>query len=230
MDRGQGMKGAMSTPPPSERATVRRLPQRASYEWDTLTAILDEGLVAHVGFSVDGQPYVLPMVYARLGECLYLHGATSSRLMRQLEQGVPACLTVTLLDGLVLARSAFHHSVNYRSVVVLGTARRVVDEAERLRALEALTEHMLPGRWAQVRPPNAQELKATSVLALPLAEASAKVRTGPPRDDEEDLSLPVWAGELPLRLSPLHPVDSPDLRPGPTPEPQVIRYQRGTAR
>jgi hypothetical protein len=220
----------MNTPPPSERATVRRLPQRGAYDWDTLTAILDEGLVAHVGFSVDGQPYVLPMAYARVGETLYLHGATSSRLARQLGQGVPVCLTVTLVDGLVLARSAFHHSLNYRSVVVLGTSRRVEDAAERLRALEALTNHVLPGRWAEVRPPNLQELRATEVLALPLAEASAKVRTGPPKDDMEDMALPVWAGEVPLRLVPSAPVASPDLVPGRAPVPSVSHSLRGAGR
>lgn len=230
MDQRRRMKRAMNAPPPSARATVRRLPQRASYDRDIIAAILDEGLVAHVGFAVEGQPYVMPMVYARVGEHVYLHGATSSRLARQLEQGVPVCLTVTLLDGLVMARSAFHHSVNYRSVVVLGSARRVTEKEETMRALEALTEHVLRGRWAEVRPPNEQELKATAVLVLPLAEASAKVRTGPPKDDEEDLALPVWAGEIPLRLSAQPPVDSPDLRPGLVPGPTLKEYRRGPAR
>ncbi|PTL85827.1 pyridoxamine 5'-phosphate oxidase family protein [Vitiosangium sp. GDMCC 1.1324] len=203
-----------ATPPPSERGTVRRLPQRASYEEPVIHAILDEGLVAHVGVTVEGQPYVLPMVYGRIGRNLYLHGASVSRLARQLAQGVPVCLTVTLLDGLVLARSAFHHSANYRSVVALGTAVLVTDEGEKLRALEAITDHALRGRWAEVRAPNAQELKATSVLRLPLEEASAKIRTGPPRDDEEDLPLDCWAGVLPLRLMALPPVPAPELREG----------------
>ncbi|MFY0578039.1 pyridoxamine 5'-phosphate oxidase family protein [Cystobacter fuscus] len=160
----------MNTPPPSERGTVRRLPQRASYEEAVIHSILDEGPVAHVGVAVEGQPYVIPMVYGRGGRHLYLHGASVSRLARQLAQGVPVCVTVTLLDGLVLARSAFHHSANYRSVVVLGTAALVTDDEEKTRALETITDHALRGRWAEVRPPNAQELKATSVLRLPLDE------------------------------------------------------------
>jgi hypothetical protein len=216
----------MNAPPPSERGTVRRIPQRASYEEADIHAILDEGLVAHVGVTVDGQPYVIPMVYGRIGRNLYLHGASVSRLARQLAQGIPACLTVTLLDGLVLARSAFHHSVNYRSVVVLGTAALVTDDAEKTRALEAITEHVLRGRWAGVRPPNAQEMKATFVLRLPLEEASAKVRTGPPLDDEEDLAVDCWAGVIPLRLQALPPVDSPDLREGLQPPASVVEYQR----
>ncbi|QRK06185.1 pyridoxamine 5'-phosphate oxidase family protein [Archangium violaceum] len=215
----------MNTPtPPSERGTVRRLPQRASYEEPVIHAILDEGLVAHVGVAVEGQPYVLPMVYGRIGRNLYLHGASVSRLARQLSQGVPVCLTVTLLDGLVLARSAFHHSANYRSVMVLGTASLVTDDAEKTRALEAITNHALRGRWAEVRPPNGQELKATSVLRLPLEEASAKIRTGPPRDDEEDLSLDCWAGVLPLRLMPLPLVPAPELREGIRPPASLLEY------
>ncbi|WNG37093.1 pyridoxamine 5'-phosphate oxidase family protein [Archangium violaceum] len=207
----------MDTPtslPPSERSTVRRLPKRASYEEPVIHAILDEGLVAHVGVTVEGQPYVMPMVYGRMGRNLYLHGASVSRLAKQLAQGVPACLTVTLVDGLVLARSAFHHSMNYRSVVVLGTAVLVTDEAEKTQALEAITDHALRGRWAEVRAPNAQELKATSVLRLPLEEASAKIRTGGPRDDEEDLALECWAGVLPLRLVAHPPEPAEDLRKG----------------
>ncbi len=215
----------MATPPPSDRSTVRRLPQRASYEEATVHAILDEGLVAHVGFAVDGQPYVIPMVYGRVGRHLYVHGASVSRQLRHLGEGLPVCVTVTLLDGLVLARSAFHHSVNYRSVVVLGTARLVTDEAERLQALEAVTEHVMRGRWAEVRAPNAQELKATCVLRVPLDESSAKVRTGPPKDDAEDLGLDVWAGEVPLRLVALPPVDAEDLRPG-VPAPGSVRTYR----
>jgi uncharacterized protein len=216
----------MSTPPPSDRSTVRRLPQRASYEEAAIHAILDEGLVAHVGLAVDGQPYVLPMVYGRVGRTLYLHGASVSRLARQLALGVPVCLTVTLLDGLVLARSAFHHSANDRSVVALGTAALVTDEAEKLRALEAFTDHVLRGRWAEVRPPNVQELKATSVLRLPLGEASAKVRSGPPKDDEEDLGLDCWAGVLPLRLTALAPVDDPQLRSGLRPPAALLDFRR----
>ncbi|OJH34858.1 pyridoxamine 5'-phosphate oxidase family protein [Cystobacter ferrugineus] len=221
----------MNTPPPSERGTVRRLPQRASYDEAVIHAILDEGLVAHVGIAVEGQPYVIPMVYGRIGRHLYLHGASVSRLARQLAQGIPACLTVTLLDGLVLARSAFHHSANYRSVVVLGTAVPVTDAEEKTRALEAITNHALRGRWAEVRPPNAQEMKATSVLRLPLEEASAKVRTGPPHDDEEDLSLECWAGVLPLRLVTLAPEQAPDLREGIQPPVSLFesRFRRDLA-
>ncbi|MCY1078112.1 pyridoxamine 5'-phosphate oxidase family protein [Archangium lansingense] len=216
----------MNTPPPSERATVRRLPQRASYEETTIHAILDEGLMAHVGLAVDGQPYVLPMVYGRIGRNLYLHGASVSRIARQLAQGVSVCLTVTLLDGLVLARSAFHHSMNYRSVVVLGTATLVTDEAEKMQALEAITDHVLRGRWAEVRPPNTQEMKATSVLRLPLEESSAKVRTGPPKDDEEDLALNCWAGVIPLKLVTLPPEDAPELREGIRPPGSLLKYPR----
>jgi nitroimidazol reductase NimA-like FMN-containing flavoprotein (pyridoxamine 5'-phosphate oxidase superfamily) len=163
-------------------------------------AILDEGLVAHVGLAVDGQPYVIPMVFARVGEALYLHGSAASRLLRALSGGAAVCVTVTLLDGIVLARSAFHHSMNYRSVVVVGRAVPVTGKAERDRALAAMVDHAVPGRSAQVRPPDRKELAATLVIRVPLDEASAKVRTGPPIDDDRDLDLPVWAGVLPLQL------------------------------
>lgn len=225
MDQFGVMNRCMNTPPPSERGTVRRLPQRASYEEAVIHSILDEGLVAHVGVAVEGQPYVIPMVYGRSGRHLYLHGASVSRLARQLAQGVPVCVTVTLLDGLVFARSAFHHSANYRSVVVLGTAALVTNDEEKTRALEAITDHALRGRWAEVRPPNAQEMKATSVLRLPLDEASAKVRTGPPRDDDEDLPLECWAGVLPLRLLALPPEPAPDLREGIQPPAALFEYR-----
>jgi len=198
---------------PTPRSTVRRLPDRARYDRATVDAILDEGLVCHVGFVDEGQPYVIPSAYARLGDRLVVHGSAASRMVKVLAGGAPACVTVTLLDGLVLARSQFHHSMNYRSVVVLGRATEVVDPAEKRRALEAIVEHVAPGRPASARPPNEKELRATRVVAFSLDEASAKVRTGPPKDDEEDYALPVWAGELPLRLEPLAPV--PDPRPGP---------------
>ncbi|ATB32627.1 Pyridoxamine 5'-phosphate oxidase-related, FMN-binding protein [Melittangium boletus DSM 14713] len=227
MDQSGSMKRRMTTPPPSERSTLRRLPQRASYEEAVVHSILDEGIVAHVGVAVDGQPYVLPMVYGRVERDLYLHGASVSRLARQLALGVPVCVTVTLLDGLVLARSAFHHSVNYRSVVVLGTAVLVTDEAEKTRALEAITDHLLHGRWAEVRPPNAQEMKATSVLRLPLVETSAKVRTGPPRDDTEDLALDCWAGVLPLQLVARPPENAPELREGIPPPAYLPKTRAG---
>jgi hypothetical protein len=186
--------------PPTARTTVRRRPERAHYDRASVEAILDEGLVAHVGLAVDGQPYVIPMVFARVGEALYLHGSAASRLLRALSDGAAVCVTVTLLDGIVLARSAFHHSMNYRSVVVVGRAVPVTDGAERDRALAAMVDHAVPGRSAQVRPPDRKELAATLVIRVPLDEASAKVRTGPPIDDDRDLDLPVWAGVLPVRL------------------------------
>jgi nitroimidazol reductase NimA-like FMN-containing flavoprotein (pyridoxamine 5'-phosphate oxidase superfamily) len=204
----------MESKQPTERTRVRRLPKRASYEAGAIYTILDEGLVCHVGFAIDGQPYVIPTTYARIGDQLYLHGSAASRMLRTLAGSVPVCVTVTLLDGLVLARSAFHHSMNYRSVVVLGTATEVVDPTERLAALEAIVEHMRPGRWRDVRPPSEQELRATAVLRLPLAEASAKLRTGPPLDDDDDLTRGCWAGEIPLRLTPQAPVADPQLPPG----------------
>jgi nitroimidazol reductase NimA-like FMN-containing flavoprotein (pyridoxamine 5'-phosphate oxidase superfamily) len=199
---------------PSERARVRRAPARARYERTTIDAILDEALVAHLGFAVDGQPYVIPTLQARVGDTVYVHGSAASRAIRTLGAGMPACLTVTLVDGLVLARSAFHHSMNYRSVVVLGEARPVGDPDELLIALEAFTERVAAGRWGEVRAPNRQELKGTRVLAMTLDEASAKVRSGPPVDDEEDYALDVWAGVIPLTLTAGTPVDDPRLTPG----------------
>jgi nitroimidazol reductase NimA-like FMN-containing flavoprotein (pyridoxamine 5'-phosphate oxidase superfamily) len=183
---------------PTERTQVKRLPKRAHYERETVYQILDSAFVCHVGFNVEGQPYVIPTNYGRSGDTLYIHGSAASRMLKTLSTGVPVCVTVTHLDGLVLARSAFHHSVNYRSVVILGTARLVEDPAEKMEALRIFTDHVLKGRWDDVRIPTEQELKATSVLALPLEEASAKVRTGGPVDDAEDYGLPVWAGVLPL--------------------------------
>jgi nitroimidazol reductase NimA-like FMN-containing flavoprotein (pyridoxamine 5'-phosphate oxidase superfamily) len=207
----------MRQPPPSPRAQVRRLPDRAAYDRETIHAILDEGLVCHVGLASEGQPYVIPMTYGRDGERLFLHGSAASRLLRGLDAGAPACVTVTLLDGLVLARSAFHHSANFRSVVVLGRATPVVDPEGKVAALRVISEHLLPGRWDHVRPPNARELAATMVLEVPLDEASAKIRTGPPLDDAEDLGLPVWAGVLPLALVPGKPVQDGDRGPADIP-------------
>ena len=195
---------------PTPRSTVRRLPDRAHYERAQVEAILDEGLVCHVGFQVDGQPFVIPTTYARCGDRLYLHGSPASRMLRSLAEGLEVCVTVTLLDGLVLARSAFHHSMNYRSAVVMGRAHAVEDAEERLRALRAFVDHIVPERWGDTRGPSAKELAQTLVLALPIEEASAKVRTGPPKDDEPDYALPHWAGEIPLRLAPGVPV--PDAR------------------
>jgi uncharacterized protein len=188
----------MSEFKPTERTQVKRLPKRGHYDRETVYQILDSAFVCHVGFCVDGQPFVIPTNYGRAGEVLYLHGSAASRMLKTLSTGVPVCVTVTHVDGLVLARAAFHHSVNYRSVVILGTARFVDDPAEKMEALRIFTDHVVKGRWDDVRPPNEQEMKATTVLALPLEEVSAKVRTGGPVDDEEDYALPVWAGVMPL--------------------------------
>jgi nitroimidazol reductase NimA-like FMN-containing flavoprotein (pyridoxamine 5'-phosphate oxidase superfamily) len=185
----------------TERTRVRREPQRGAYDRATIDAILHEALVCHLGFVHDGQPYVIPTLFARLGDELFVHGSSASRMLRTLDGGVDACLTVTHVDGIVLARSIFNHSINYRSVVVLGRASAVPDPDEKLRALEAFSDRLLPGRWADVRPPTAIELKATSVLRMPLDEASAKVRSGPPKDDEADYDWPVWAGVIPLALT-----------------------------
>jgi nitroimidazol reductase NimA-like FMN-containing flavoprotein (pyridoxamine 5'-phosphate oxidase superfamily) len=193
---------------------VRRVPARADYDRATIDAILDEALVAHLGFAVDGQPYVIPTLHARLGDEVYVHGSAASRMVTMLGAGIPACLTVTLLDGLVLARSAFNHSMNYRSVVVLGRARLVEGPEERAAALEAFTERLIPGRWDEVRPPTRQELKGTRVLAMSLDEASAKVRDGAPVDDAEDYALDAWAGVVPLRLTRGEPEPDPRLREG----------------
>ncbi len=211
---------------PTPRTTVRRLPERARYDRDTIHAILDEGLVCHVGFVADGQPFVVPSTYARWDDLLVIHGSAASRMVRALAAGAPACVSVTLLDGLVLARSAFHHSMNYRSVVVVGTATEVTDPAQKVRALDAIVEHVAPGRAARVRPPSENELRATRVVTLPLDEASAKVRTGPPKDDEADYALPVWAGEIPLGLRPSQPVADPRLASGIAVPPEVAIWRR----
>jgi nitroimidazol reductase NimA-like FMN-containing flavoprotein (pyridoxamine 5'-phosphate oxidase superfamily) len=190
----------MTDPFLTERTRLGRIPDRGRHDRETVYQILDEGFICHVGFANDGQPFVIPTGYGRIGDHLYIHGSAASRMLRNLQKGIQVCVTVTLLDGLVLARSAFHHSMNYRSVVVLGKATLVDDPQEKLTALRAISENIVRGRWNEVREPSEQELKATSVLKLPIVEASAKVRTGPPKDDEEDYSLPIWAGVLPLRL------------------------------
>ncbi len=190
----------------TQKTTVRRLPKRATYDREAVYQILDEGFVCHAGFVVDGQPFVIPTGYARVEDRLYIHGSAASRMLRTLAGGVDVCVTVTLIDGLVLARSAFHHSMNYRSVVAFGKATVVDDPQEKLEALRAFTDHVIPDRWNEVREPNEQELKATLVLCLPLEEVSAKIRTGPPIDDEDDLQLNVWAGIVPLSLTPGVPV------------------------
>lgn len=201
------------------KTKLRRLPKRGHHDRETIDAILDEALVAHMGFVHEGQPFVIPTLHARLGDEVLIHGSSASRALRALAEGAPLCLTVTLIDGLVLARSAFHHSVNYRSVVLLGQARLLTDTAEKEAALEAFTERMVPGRWEHIRWPSPKELKATKVLALPIDEASAKVRTGPPLDDDEDYAMDAWAGVVPLRTVAAPPEDDPLLRDGiPVPE------------
>ncbi len=198
----------------TKRTTVKRIPKRGVYDRDTINAILDEAFLCHVGFVVDGQPYVIPTSYGRVGDDLYIHGSAASRMLRNLAEGIDVCVTVTILDGLVLARSAFHHSMNYRSVVILGKAELVTDADEKNKALFAISEQIIPGLWDEVRPPTALELKATSVLKLPITEASAKIRTGPPIDDDEDYDLNVWAGVVPIALECGEPVPDPKLNAG----------------
>jgi len=197
----------------TERSRLRRLPRRGSHDAATIHAILDAGFLAHVGFVADGQPFVIPTLYGRDDDRLFLHGSSASRMLAQLAQGVAACVNVTLVDGLVLARSAFHHSLNYRSVVAFGTAHPLTDAHEKTRALEVISNHLLAGRWQDVRPPSARELKTTSVLEFVIEEASSKVREGPPLDDAADYNLPVWAGVLPLRLRANEPLPDERLSP-----------------
>ncbi len=204
----------IDNPMPTQRTRVIREPDRGVYDRETVYRILDEGFLCHVGFSVDGQPFVIPTSYGRNDSNLYIHGSAASRMLRQMKAGVPVCVTVTLLDGLVLARSVFNHSMNYRSVVVLGKATLVDDPAEKLAALRILSEHIIPGRWDDARQPNERELKATSVLRVSIEEFSAKVRIGPPIDDEEDYSFPTWAGVIPLETTVGTPIDDPRLNPG----------------
>jgi nitroimidazol reductase NimA-like FMN-containing flavoprotein (pyridoxamine 5'-phosphate oxidase superfamily) len=199
---------------PTPRTRLVREPQRAVYDRAAAYEILDEGFICHVGFLLEGQPFVIPTGYGRAGDNLYIHGSAASRMLRNLDQGVPVCVTVTLLDGLVLARSIFNHSMNYRSVVVLGTAVAVQDPAEKLEALRLLSEHILPGRWEDSRKPNEKEIKATLVMRLPITEFSAKVRQGAPIDDEEDYSFPAWAGVVPLTMVTGAPIDDARLMPG----------------
>ena len=192
--------------PTGERARVMRLPDRARYDEGSIHSILDAGLIAHVGFAVDSQPFVIPTLYGREGQTLFLHGSAASRMLRRLAQGVQACVTVTLVDGLVLARSAFHHSMNYRSVVAFGQAGLIEDGKDKVHALEVISNHVVPGRWKDVRTPSVKELKATSVLKFAIEDASAKIRSGPPKDDAEDMDWPVWAGVVPLVMTMESPV------------------------
>ena len=210
----------------TERTTLKRLPKRGNYDRDLINAILDEAFFCHVGFVVEGQPYVIPTGFARVGDDLLIHGSAASRMMRNLAGGVDVCVTVTLVDGLVLARSAFHHSVNYRSVVILGKAEVVTDENQKNAALEAFTNHIIPGRWADVRWPTELELKATTVLRLPITEASAKIRTGDPVDDDEDYTLNTWAGVLPLKLTPGTPIPDTKLTKAIAAPDHVVIYKR----
>jgi nitroimidazol reductase NimA-like FMN-containing flavoprotein (pyridoxamine 5'-phosphate oxidase superfamily) len=194
----------------TKRTELRRIPNRGSHDWETINQILDAGFLAHVGFCVDGQTFVIPTLYGRDGEKLYLHGSAVSRMLRELETGIPTCVTVTLVDGLVLARSAFHHSMNYRSVVAFGSARKIAEPERKVESLRIISEHIISGRWADVRKPSEKEVKATTVLEFSISEASSKVRSGPPLDDESDYELPVWAGVLPLAMKFRPPI--PDNR------------------
>lgn len=216
----------MKTIPQTKRTTLKRLPKRGVFEQEPVYKILDEGFICHVGFVADDQPFVIPTGYARADDSIYIHGSQASRMLRSLEKGIDVCLTVTIVDGLVLARSAFHHSMNYRSVVVFGQAELVSDADEKLAALRALSEHMIPGRWDDVRQPTEAEMKMTTVLRLSLGEASAKVRVGPPIDDDEDYSMSVWAGVVPLKLVAGEPTADPRL-PEDIPVPRyATEYER----
>jgi uncharacterized protein len=199
---------------PTPRTRVVREAERAVYDRETAYRILDEGFLCHVGFVVEGQPFVIPTSYGRKDDALYIHGSAASRMLRNLKESLPVCITVTLLDGLVLARSIFNHSMNYRSVVILGKATLVDQPEEKLEALRLLSEHIIPGRWAEARQPNEKELKATSVLRMPIEEFSSKVRSGPAIDDEEDYSFPTWAGVVPLEMKTGEPIDDARLLPG----------------
>jgi nitroimidazol reductase NimA-like FMN-containing flavoprotein (pyridoxamine 5'-phosphate oxidase superfamily) len=212
--------------PQTERTTLKRLPKRGVFDRELVYGILDEGFVCHVSFAVDGQPFVIPTGYARVGDQLLIHGSQVSRMLRTLSSGIDVCVAVTLVDGLVLARSAFHHSVNYRSVVIFGRAAMVEERDAKLAALFAFSEHVIPGRWNDVREPTEQELKATTVLLLPLVEVSAKVRTGPPLDDEEDYALPIWAGVVPLNIAAGDPVNDPRLPENIAPPAYALKYSR----
>jgi hypothetical protein len=209
----EAMEEGRAADAPSSRTRVRRLPKRGHYDAATIHAILDAGLICHVGYVFDGQPYVTPTSYWREGDRVYWHGSSASRMLRNLSHGIPVCFEVTHVDGLVMARSGFHHSMNYRSVIALGTAHPVLDRDHKLKALRLFMDRIAPGRWEELRPPTVQELKATTVLWMPLDEASAKIRTGGPIDDEEDYALPCWAGVVPL--STVTGAPEPDVRLAP---------------
>ena len=211
---------------PTPRTRLVREAERGVYDRETAYRILDEGFLCHVGFVADGQPFVIPTSYGRKDDRLYIHGSAASRMLRQMKEGVPVCVTVTLLDGLVLARSIFNHSMNYRSVVILGKATPVDDPLEKVEALRLLSEHIIPGRWADARQPNERELKATLVTRVPIEEFSAKVRTGPPIDDEDDYSFPTWAGVVPLETVSRPPINDPRLDPQYEAPPYAAHYVR----
>jgi uncharacterized protein len=211
----------------TERTELHRLPKRGSHDPATINAILDAGFLAHVGFSVEGQPFVIPTLFGREDDRLYMHGSAASRMLKQLHEGAPACVTVTLVDGLVLARSAFHHSMNYRSVMAFGAARAIQEPERKTHALRVISDHLMAGRWETVRGPYDKELKATAVLEFQIEEASAKIRTGPPLDDEEDYELPIWAGVLPLHVTAGAPIDDPRIANGATPPEYVLQYRAG---
>lgn len=207
---------------PTERTRIKRLHQRAVFDRKSVYEILDAGLMCHVGYVIEGQPYVTPTAYWREGDSVYWHGSSASKMLRHTEKGVPVCLTVAILDGLVLARSGFHSSINYRSVMAFGTATKVTDDARKLAALEVFTERLTPGRWAELRPVQKQELKATTVLSMKLEEVACKVRTGPPGDDEEDYALDVWAGVVPVHQTVAAAIDDPRLKAG-VPKPGYLK-------
>lgn len=209
------------------RTKLGRLPERGRHDRETINAILDEGFVCHVGFVSNGQPFVIPTGYGRKDDYIYFHGSAASRMLRNLSGGIPVCVTVTLVDALVLARSIFHHSMNYRSVVVLGTATLVEDRDEKWAALRVISDNIIRGRWDEVREPSEQELKATAVMKLPITEASAKVRTGPPKDEKEDYDLPIWAGILPLQTRPQEPMMDPAMKMQADVPASVRKYRRG---
>ena len=216
----------MSKFTPTERTKVRRLPDRGKYDAESVYGILDEAFICHVGFVVDGQPYVIPTGFARVNDTLYIHGSAASRMLRTLADGVQVCVTVTLIDGIVMARSGFHSSMNYRSVVILGRATQVEGRDEKLAALAAFSEQVMPGRWKDLRETTDAELKGTLVLTLPLEEVSAKVRSGPPKDDEVDYALPLWAGVVPLKVTAGNPIDDPRLPKGTEPPDYARNYKR----
>jgi nitroimidazol reductase NimA-like FMN-containing flavoprotein (pyridoxamine 5'-phosphate oxidase superfamily) len=209
----------------TERTTLKRAPRRGSFDRETIYRILDEAFVCHVGFTIDQRPVVIPTAYARVGDDLLIHGSTVSRMLITLAMEVDVCVTVTLIDGLVLARSAFDHSLNYRSVMIFGKAKVLIDRQEKVAALRAFTEQIIPRRWDEVRPPNVQELKATTVLVLPLQEVSAKIRTGAPIDNEQDYELDIWAGVIPLKLSVGEPIADERLKEGISIPPSVLNYK-----